>query len=186
MPPQAVTADTLLADALMADEDLYARFTAYSPVFRRFARVLLREDTANRLRLADVANMVGVPASDLVAIAHGAEAPPPQPAADPVDPPTRPAWLEGMDGGPQHMYRLDVRPMLESGHEPLPDILRTTDRLVPGEILALDATFHPVPLRRLLGSYGYASYAESLSPDHWRVFFRREAVPGCACDHGER
>lgn len=179
MPAECISAETLLADALFADEDLYARFTAYSPAFKRFARVLLREDVAGQLRLTDVASMAGVPVAGLVRIANGAGEPPAKPIADPVDPPLKPRWLD--DFGDDGMRRLDVRPLLESGHEPLPEILRATGALVPGEILVLEATFHPVPLRRLLGEHGYVSYAESLASDHWRVYFRRQPVSACGC-----
>jgi len=184
MPPHAFSIDTRLADALAADELLYVRFTAFSPMFRKLARVLLREDIASQLCLADVASMAGIPAADLLGVANGAELPPVGELPDPVDPPTRPDWLLGDAGDLDGRHHLDVRPLLENGHEPLSEILGKLGALLPGEVLALDATFHPAPLRRLLGSRGYASYAERLAPTHWQVHFRREPASGCGCGRG--
>lgn len=183
MPPHAFSVDTPLADALAADELLYARFTAFSPMFRKLARVLLREDIAGQLCLGDVANMTGIPAADLVAVANGGKLPPVGELPDPVDPAARPDWLQGDAGDLDGHNHLDVRPLLENGHEPLSEILHTLGALFPGEVLTLDATFHPAPLRRLLGSRGYASYAERLAPTHWRVHFRREppSTRQCGC-----
>lgn len=181
-------ADSRLSDLLLADEGLYDRFTAYSAAFKKFARVLLREDTASRLCLADVASMTGLPVEALLAIANGTTPPPAPPAADPVDPPVRPTWLQGVApeapaDKPDGVCRLDVRPLLEGGHEPLAEILRAVDRLAPDQVLALDATFHPVPLRRLLGRRGYLSYGQRLAAEHWRVYFRSES-PGWGDEPG--
>lgn len=183
MPSPAISVDSLLLDVLLADDGLYDRFVAYSPTFKKLARVLMREDVAGELLLADVASMVGVPAAALVAIAGGALLPSVEPAADPADPPTPPAWLDELPDHLREIRRLDVRPLLEDGQEPLPEILRVVGTVRPGDILALDATFHPVPLRRLLGGRGFASYAEMPAAGHWRVFFHRAPASGCSCGH---
>lgn len=175
--------DMLLIDALMQDDALFERLASALPVYRRFAKVLLREDIASQLNLAEMARMADVTPRDLLAaiggeiggdgMAHGEWRPPaapPSPAASSSEE-IRPDWL---DGGPE-LRRLDVRPLLENGHEPLADILAFVRQAPPACTLAIDATFHPQPLRRLLGSRGYDSFAEPLAADHWRVYFRKTA-----------
>ena len=174
--------DALLIDALMQDDALFEKLAGALTVYRRFAKVLLREDTASQLSLAEVAYMADVTPHDLLAAIGGgaagggaadgdATASGRRPTAAPLLSEARPDWL---DGNPD-LHRLDVRPLLENGHEPLADILAFARQAPPDCILAIDASFHPQPLRRLLGSRGYDSFAEPLAADHWRAYFRKAA-----------
>lgn len=67
--------------------------------------------------------------------------------------------------------RLDVRPLLEKGLEPLPEILKRLRSLKPDEGLIVAAPFLPSPLIEKLGSEGYESKVEPASAGCWIVYF---------------
>lgn len=72
-----------LPNALDRDEQLFDRLSAQSPAFRKFARVLMRDDVAPRLALVDIANMAGVPATYVKDVALGATPAPVPPVEEP-------------------------------------------------------------------------------------------------------
>jgi uncharacterized protein (DUF2249 family) len=73
--------------------------------------------------------------------------------------------------------RLDVRPLLARGEEPLPAIRRGVDALRPGQVLEVTAPFLPSPLIELLGSEGFRSRVERPAAGVWTVRFWREVAP---------
>ena len=70
--------------------------------------------------------------------------------------------------------RMDVRPLLARGVDPLVQILARVDSLPENAILQIDAPFDPLPLRRLMADRGYDSAPVQLSADHWQVSFRKQ------------
>ncbi|PCJ43295.1 MAG: hypothetical protein COA81_04445 [Alphaproteobacteria bacterium] len=70
--------------------------------------------------------------------------------------------------------RMDVRPILARGDDPLEQILAKVELLAVQDILLIEAPFDPLPLRRMLTGRGYASHAVPLSPKHWQVFFKKQ------------
>lgn len=70
--------------------------------------------------------------------------------------------------------RLDVRPLLQRGEEPLPAILKRVQGLAAGTGLLVFAPFLPSPLIELLGSQGFASKVERGEGASWIVYFWRE------------
>jgi uncharacterized protein (DUF2249 family) len=77
--------------------------------------------------------------------------------------------------------RFDVRPLLEKGREPLPEILKRVASLKHGEGLIVVAPFLPSPLIEKLGSEGFESKIERVQGGQWVVYFWRtvenESVP---------
>lgn len=71
--------------------------------------------------------------------------------------------------------KMDVRPLLAKGREPLPEILRRLNTLDPGQGLLVVAPFLPSPLVERLGSEGFQSKLEPLPGGHWIVYLWREA-----------
>lgn len=71
--------------------------------------------------------------------------------------------------------RFDVRPLLKSGSEPLPEILQRVEALKPGSGLIVMAPFLPSPLIELLGSKGFQSRIERGEAGSWIVYFWRES-----------
>ena len=71
--------------------------------------------------------------------------------------------------------RLDVRPLLKRGEEPLPAILKHVEKVVTGTGLIVIAPFLPSPLIELLGSQGIRSKVERGEAGSWIVYFWRPA-----------
>jgi len=71
--------------------------------------------------------------------------------------------------------RFDVRPLLERGVEPLPEILARIGRLKEREGLVIVAPFLPSPLIEKLQSEGYMSRVEHGLGGEWMVYFWRES-----------
>jgi hypothetical protein len=70
--------------------------------------------------------------------------------------------------------RFDLRPLLEKGREPLPEILKRVEALKPEQGLVIVAPFLPSPLIERLGSEGFASKFERVQGGEWVVYFWRQ------------
>jgi uncharacterized protein (DUF2249 family) len=75
---------------------------------------------------------------------------------------------------PTTFKRLDVRPVIERGEEPLACIRARLGSLTEGEGLLLVAPFLPAPLIELLGGEGYQYRFEPGHGGDWMVYFWRE------------
>jgi hypothetical protein len=69
--------------------------------------------------------------------------------------------------------KFDVRPMLQKGGEPLPEIVKRVESLKPDEGLIVVAPFLPSPLIEKLGSEGFESKVEPVHGGPWIVYFWR-------------
>lgn len=164
------TAETVVAEAIAADPGVIDRLVAFNPTFKKLRNPVLRKVMARLVNFGDAAKVAGVPLAALLAAANG-EAPPA--AAAPSEPVgDAPAWIA--DAEAKASARLDVRPLLAAGEEPLGAIMRAAATVKAGEYLVLDAPFDPAPLRRVLANKGFAAHPHCLAADHWRVYFRRE------------
>lgn len=67
--------------------------------------------------------------------------------------------------------RLDVRPLIRRGEEPLPAVQQRVRSLAQDEGLIVLAPFLPSPLIELLGSEGYHSKVERGEAGTWIVYF---------------
>ncbi|MEE8246286.1 MAG: DUF2249 domain-containing protein [Alphaproteobacteria bacterium] len=174
-----VTDNTKIADAIAADAALLERLVALHPTFKRLRNPLVRRPMGRLVTLGDAARITGVALGELLAVAG---APPPEGGEEPApdDATARPAWLEALDL--EGAERLDVRPLLATGEEPLGLVLKRAAEIPPGGVLVIEVPFDPAPLRRVLEGKGFSADAERLAKEHWRVVFRRdrEAAPPAA------
>jgi hypothetical protein len=69
--------------------------------------------------------------------------------------------------------RLDVRPILAKGVEPLSKIRESIEALEPDEGLSVITPFLPAPLIEKLGSEGFESRVERQVGGGWTVHFWR-------------
>lgn len=70
---------------------------------------------------------------------------------------------------------LDVRPILQSGGEPFSRIMETVERMPPGHVLRLRATFKPVPLLGVMHQKGWAHWIAHGQDEDWEIWFYRLA-----------
>lgn len=72
--------------------------------------------------------------------------------------------------------RLDVRPLLARGEEPLSAVRQRIEALEAGQGLIVVAPFLPSPLIEFLESKGYQSRVERGTGTDWIVYFWLEAA----------
>lgn len=88
--------------------------------------------------------------------------------------PARPRELLGMSDDDPLVHFIDATPREGPSPEPLTTVLREIEKLQRGDEVLLVRQFdEPVPLRELLSSLGYASWAEERATNDWYVFFYR-------------
>ena len=83
---------------------------------------------------------------------------------------TAPAFVELAAG---KIIELDVRPVMETGKDPLDIIVERIKTLPEGYVLKIVNSFEPVPLMRLLGKQGFESYAEIISDELVNTYFHK-------------
>ena len=76
---------------------------------------------------------------------------------------------------PEKMIELDVRPVIESGKDPLNIIVQKVKTLETGFVLKIINSFEPTPLIHLLGKQGYESFTEIISDDLVNTYFYKKA-----------
>ena len=75
---------------------------------------------------------------------------------------------------PEQVVKLDVRPVIEEGKDPLDLILTEIKKLPPGHVLEIINTFKPEPLIMLLGKQGFVSYTEVIRENLVQTYFIKE------------
>jgi hypothetical protein len=70
--------------------------------------------------------------------------------------------------------KFDLRPLLQKGSEPLPEIIKRVQSLKQDEGLIIVAPFLPSPLIEKLGSEGFESKLEPGQVGQWIVYFWRQ------------
>ncbi|WP_243094113.1 DUF2249 domain-containing protein [Thermus thalpophilus] len=166
-----------VAEVLKRWPELLEVFLEASPAFHKLKNPLLRRTMPNLVTVAQAARIGGLAPEELVARlnrALGVEANPSMPLAEESlvgTPP--PAWLSAPVG-----FHLDVRPILEGGGEPFPNIMAAAKEVKPGKRLVLEVLFEPVPLYRVLAKQGFLAWCEKLGERHYRAHFYRQGAEG--------
>ncbi|GLV47251.1 hypothetical protein TJA_04240 [Thermus sp. LT1-2-5] len=162
-----------VAEVLRRWPELLEVFLEASPAFHKLKNPLLRRTMPSLVTVAQAARIGGLAPEELVARlnrALGVEARPSMPLAEESllgTPP--PAWLSAPVG-----FHLDVRPILEGGGEPFPNIMAAVKEVGPGERLVLEVLFEPVPLYKVLAKQGFLAWCEQLGERHYRAHFYRQ------------
>jgi uncharacterized protein (DUF2249 family) len=80
-----------------------------------------------------------------------------------------PAFLKNLRT--EQIMELDVRPIIQSGKDPLSMILKQVRTLGTGQVLKIVNSFEPAPLMLLLRKQGFESYAETIKDDLVLTYF---------------
>jgi hypothetical protein len=86
-----------------------------------------------------------------------------------------PDWLRTFDSS--RAETIDVRPILAAQDEPFAAVMAIVKSLPADAGLIIEAPFNPLPLRRVLGRMGFATYGERLLNEHWRIWCARDGKP---------
>lgn len=165
-----INANTKVAEILKASPKAIDMLTALSPKFSKLKNPILRRVMAPRVTLAQAASIGGCtvqaffealsPLGFEVECTGKEEAP----VADEA------AGAPFLVNHP-NIKQVDVRPVLESGADPLVMILQEVRKMRKGQVICIINSFEPVPLIQLLQKKGFDSYVEHIGPSEVHTYF---------------
>lgn len=151
-----ISPNTKIAHLIAGHPDALEAIVSIHPRFSKLRNPLLRKLMAARTTIGMASKIAGCSFSDFTAklkplgftVNHSENV---TVAQEP-----EPSWLS--EAEPKNIVELDVRPVLESGKDPLRLIIEKMNGLQPHEILCVLNSFEPTPLISLLANKGYESY----------------------------
>ncbi len=170
--------NTKISELIRADKRCIDAIAGVAQPFHRLKNPILRKVMASRVSIAGAARMGGCTVNDIVAALTplGFEYEKAVPAEnDAIQP--RPQWLLQVEAGAVIQY--DVRPVIESGTDPLKNILAKFKEVQPGGILCVINSFVPTPLIHLLKQdKAEDSYVDMISEKEWHTYFLKKRKEG--------
>ncbi len=164
---------TKISELIKADKASIDAIAGVAKPFHRLKNPILRKIMASRVTIAEAAKMGGCQVTDIVLalIPLGFE----YEKAEPAQTETggqRPGWLTA---AADNVIWYDVRPIIESGTDPLKEILGKFKEVAPGDVLCIINSFVPTPLIRLLEQQkADASYVETISDSEFHTYFLKK------------
>jgi len=169
----AITPDTRLSTLLETLPELEPVLLRLSPAFARLRNPILRRTVARVATLRQVALVGGLQLGVLITELRRAAGLAVEPMADdPVLPVERPAWARSE----AVTMRFDAVQLIESGGNPLGEIMALLARLGPGQSLELVTSFVPAPLVELSANKGLLSTSWQTHADRVTTVFHRPAA----------
>lgn len=172
-----INANTKIAVLLKQHPEALEAIVRISSKFNKLRNPLLRKVIAGRTSISMASKIGGCSPEDFFNALEplGFEADRTVAARNEIIDEAMPPYLQ--QTAPEQMRELDVRAIIESGKDPLNDILKSVNNLQPGEVLNIINSFEPTPLRQLLGKQGFESYASMKEPGLIYTYFYLKANP---------
>jgi hypothetical protein len=166
-----ITPKTRVLQLIEAYPQLESVLVAMVPAFRKLQNPLLRRTVAKVASLQQAAAVGGLKTEELInrlrrevgqdLYAEGAGT---------AYNTARPAWFD-----PTHVTaRLDARPMLAAGEQPVNQVMADLNAMAPGSIYMLSAPFLPAPLIDKGSSLGLDHWLVRESEESYIVYFHKE------------
>jgi uncharacterized protein (DUF2249 family) len=185
-----ITKDIKISKLLKDYPDSLDVLLRASPHFSKLQNKLLRKALAGRVTVEQAASIAGVNLegllNDLNELCASTQPRADPPLAERASGKVKKVINNLRDGGPKEskpeflksissnkMILLDVRPIIDSGKDPLKDILSIIKKLKKGEILLIINSFEPIPLYSLLTKKGFSHWTER-EDDYFKVYFYKE------------
>ena len=169
----SINANTKISTLLKQNPDALETIVSISPKFTKLRNPLLRKLIAGRTSIAMASKIGGCSVEDFfnklqplgftIDKVHVEE----EVEQNPV-----PDFLKSIEK--EKMIELDVRPIIDSGKDPLNIILKNVKQLQEGQVLNIINSFEPTPLMQLLGKQGFESYAEVIHDDLVHTYFHKK------------
>ncbi|WP_343674119.1 DUF2249 domain-containing protein [Chitinophaga sp.] len=141
-----------------------------SPKFEKLRNPVLRKLMAGRASIAMASKIGGCRVDDffekLAPLGFDIDAATPAIAVTAQD---APGFIKTLNDG--QLVVLDVRPIIQSGEDPLNQILQKIKTLQSGQVLKIVNTFEPTPLMLLLQKQGFESYAMHVNDNLVETWF---------------
>ncbi|PYS46679.1 MAG: hypothetical protein DMF68_18425 [Acidobacteria bacterium] len=182
-----VTADMKIKDVLKINEQMIEAFCWLAPQFERLRHPRLRRLMAGRVSVRQAARIADIPLAEALYLLNLAAGVDEKQLASELEhlrpenfecissnPPQKPRELLGLTDDDPRVHFVDVTLQAERNEDPQPAILRETTKLHDAdEVLLVRHPFNPIPLRDLLATCGFASWAEERQPFDWYIYFYR-------------
>lgn len=144
-----------VSDLLDAYPQLEGTLLELSPAFSKLRNPILRRTVAKVTTLQQAAKVAGVSPILLLETLRQAAGLPIENNNESIDieneQKDKPEWFGKMN----ITIRFDARPIIESGENPMQEIIRLSKELQNNQIMELTAPFKPVPIMDLLKSKGF-------------------------------
>ncbi len=164
---------TKIAELIKANKESINAIANVAPPLQRLKNPILRKVMASRVSIAEAVKMGGCTIEAFIAalLPLGFEYEKTTDAVPVTS--TRPTWLSGAKQ--ETIIRYDVRPIIESGTDPLKAILGKFKDVPPGGILCIINSFVPTPLIHLLKQHkAEDSYVDMISDKESHTYFLKK------------
>lgn len=170
-----INANTKIASLVKHHADALEAIVSISPNFTKLRNPLLRKVIAGRTSIAMASKLGGCSVEDFFnklqplgfEIDRSAVTIDKTEGNNPV-----PEFMKNIHAG--KTIELDVRPVIETGKDPLHIILQKVKALQTGHVLKIINSFEPTPLMLLLGKQGFAYYAEVINDQLVNTYFYKK------------
>ena len=170
-----INANTKIASLLKHNADALEAIVSISPTFTKLRNPILRKVIAARTSIAMASKLGGCSVDDFFnklqplgfEIDKAAVIMTKENENKPV-----PAFMKNIAA--DKIIELDVRPVIESGKDPLDIIVKKVKTLETGSVLKIINSFEPTPLMHLLGKQGLESYAEFINDQLVNTYFYKK------------
>ena len=173
-----IDANTKIGEILKQCPAALDAIVSISPKFEKLRNPILRKLMAGRASIAMASKIGGCSINDFFSKLEplGFVANKEKVAEEKEDKAGVPDYLRNIS--PEKIIKLDVRPVIETGKDPLSQILEKIKSLQPGQILQIINSFEPAPLIFLLKKQGFESTTETISDNLVHTYFYKTKETG--------
>ncbi|MEE4310332.1 MAG: DUF1858 domain-containing protein [candidate division KSB1 bacterium] len=143
-----------------------------APVFKKLKNPVLRKTVARVTTVRQAAQVGGLPLSDLInrlRSAAGEEQHESGSADEAENADSVPQWFDES----RIRVRLDARPLLEAGENPMSMVMSELKKLEKDDIFELTTSFVPAPLKEAAEGKGFRTFSLLKRNDLWMACFMR-------------
>lgn len=166
-----INANTKIGDILKRHPAALDVIVGISPKFEKLRNPILRKLMAGRASIAMASKIGGCSVDVFFSRLEplGFEVDKVKHSEKIIDIKEVPAYLSNVKL--EKIIKLDVRPVIDDGEDPLNIILEKIKNLQTGQVLEVINTFEPVPLMLLLKKQGFESHAEIINDNLVQTYF---------------
>jgi uncharacterized protein (DUF2249 family) len=171
-----INANTKIGSILKQNPDALEAIVSISSKFTKLRNPLLRKVIAGRTSIAQASKLGGCSVDDFFNTLQplGFEIDNTRVTVNANDDERKPVPEFMNNIQPDRIIELDVRPVIETGKDPLNIIMKKVKELQPGFVLNIINSFEPTPLMHLLDKQGFKSYAKTVSDNQINTYFFKE------------
>ena len=180
-----INANTKIAAILKQRPEALEAIISLSPKFNKLRNPLLRKLMASRTSISMASKVGGCTVDDFfeklgpLGFEAGLSPIVEEEKSEPAPP-----FMQTISE--KSVVELDVRPIIESGKDPLNIITKRIKELKNGEVLKLVNSFEPVPLIQILSKQGFDYYVEPVNENLVNTYFHKthdHKTPGTIKNH---